>query len=212
MQKISTIKISLTVAAIVMSACALQPALSAQTPHPTCDHCQASYIPKSELDAYFEQGKLHNLIDQQVRNVDLGAMQVGIGTIYRGKLDAPDPHSVAEHEKVSEVYYVIDGAATFKTGPDLVAPVARPSTMVTVAQQNGPGFNADSIDNAQTYELKPGDVIIIPAGTGHWFTRIPDHITYVMVRLDPGKILPLKSEAQSKAHLAKPYHAGQDNY
>jgi len=205
-------KIGAIVIAIGISVSALVPALLAQTPHPTCNHCLASYIPKVELDAYFQQGKLHNLIDQQVRNVDLGSMQAGIGTIYRGKLDSPAPHSVAEHDQVSEVYYILDGAATFKTGPDLVAPVARPSNALTVVQQNGPGFNADSIDNAQTFELKPGDVVIIPAGTGHWFTHIPDHITYLMVRLDPGKILPLKSEAQSKAHLAKPYHEGQDNY
>jgi mannose-6-phosphate isomerase-like protein (cupin superfamily) len=205
-------KIGLIIAVVLLSAVAVPPSLLAQIPHPTCDHCQATHIPKSELDAYFNQGKLHNLIDQQVRNVDLGAMQVGIGTIYRGKLDSPKPHSVAEHDKVSEVYYILEGTATFKTGPDLVSPVARPSNLVTVMQQNGPGFDADSIDNALTMELKPGDVVIIPAGTGHWFTHIPDHITYVMVRLDPGKILPLKSEAQSKAHLAKPYQKGQDNY
>ena len=207
MRKLGSIAVVVT-----MSAAALAPPVYAQTPHPTCNRCQASYIPKSELDAYFAQGKLHNLIDQQVRNVDLGAMQAGIGAIYRGKLDKPAPHSVAEHEQVSEIYFVLDGAATLKTGPDLVSPVARPSTAVTVRQQNGPGFNADSIENAQTLELKAGDVVIIPAGTGHWFTHIPDHITYLMVRLDPGKILPLKSEAQSKAHLAKPYHDGQDNY
>jgi mannose-6-phosphate isomerase-like protein (cupin superfamily) len=205
-------KVALIVAAVALSAVTVATLLLAQTPHPTCDHCQATYIPKNELDAYFDQGKLHNIVDQQVRNTDLGAMQAGIGTIYRGKLDKPAPNSVAEHEKVSEVYYILDGAATFKTGPDLVSPVARPSDLLTVVQQNGPGFNADFINNALTMELKPGDIVIIPAGTGHWFTHIPDHITYVMVRLDPNKILPLKSEAQSKAHLAKPYHEGQDNY
>ena len=205
-------KIGLIVAAVGLSAITFIPTLLAQTPHPTCDHCQASYVPKSELDAYLEQGKLHNIIDQQVRNVGVGSIQVGIGTIYRGKLDSPAPHSVAEHDQVSEVYYILDGTATFKTGPDLVSPAARAGDMVTVMQQNGPGFNADSIDNAQTMELKPGDIVIIPAGTGHWFVHIPDHITYVMVRLDPNKILPLKSEEQSKAHLAKQYHKGQDNY
>jgi hypothetical protein len=45
-------------------------------------------------------------------------------------------------------------------------------------------------------------VVIIPAGTGHWFTKIDDHITYLMVRIDPDKITPHKDEAASKADLA----------
>jgi quercetin dioxygenase-like cupin family protein len=52
-----------------------------------------------------------------------------------------------------------------------------------------------------TTHLKPGDMIVIPAGTGHLFTEIPDHITYMMVRIDPDKVVPTKSEAQSQADL-----------
>jgi quercetin dioxygenase-like cupin family protein len=52
-----------------------------------------------------------------------------------------------------------------------------------------------------TNELKAGDMIVIPAGTGHWFTRIDDHITYVMVRIDPDKVVPTKNQAQSEAYL-----------
>ena len=58
----------------------------AQEPKPTCDHCSATYVPKSELDAYNERSIAHNLVDQQVRSVDIGKVQVGIGSIYRGKL------------------------------------------------------------------------------------------------------------------------------
>ena len=47
-------------------------------------------------------------------------------------------------------------------------------------------------------------MIVIPAGTGHWFTKIDDHIRYLMVRIDPDKVLPLKDEAASKAYLASP--------
>jgi cupin superfamily acireductone dioxygenase involved in methionine salvage len=88
----------------------------------------------------------------------------------------------------------------------------RPADLLTVREQNGPGFNAASIKDPVTHQLKVGDVLVIPAGTGHWFTRIDDHITYVMARIDPDKILPLKSEAQSQALLKKPYVPGQGNF
>jgi quercetin dioxygenase-like cupin family protein len=54
------------------------------------------------------------------------------------------------------------------------------------------------------YQLKKGDVVIIPAGTGHWFTKIDNHINYMMVRIDPDKAAPLMTEAQSKEYLSKP--------
>jgi len=188
--------------------------LLAQEPKPTCNHCSATYIPKSELDAYTERAIAHKIVDQQVRSVDIGKSQIGIGMVTRGKL-APGgggAEAVAEHEQISEVYYIIEGTATFLTGPDLEGATKRPDTQVTVREQNGPGWSAKSIKNPETHELKAGDVIIIPAGTGHWFTKIDDHITYVMVRIDPDKVVPLKSEAQSKAHLATPWVAGQGNF
>jgi len=47
-------------------------------------------------------------------------------------------------------------------------------------------------------------MVIIPAGTGHWFTKIDDHISYVMVRIDPDKVTPLMDEEASKKWLATP--------
>ncbi len=171
-------------------------------PSPTCRHCSATYIPVSELNAYTAKAIKYQLVDQQVRSVDIGKVQVGIGMVTRGKL-LPDPNrkGVAEHEQVSEVYHVIDGEATLLTGPDLVNPVKRPDDEKTVRLQNGPGYNADAIRQPMVTHLKPGDMIVIPAGTGHQFTEIPDHITYMMVRIDPDKVVPTKSEAESQADL-----------
>ena len=199
---------------VVLSIVTVAFPLMAQEPKPTCNHCSATYIPKSELDAYTKRANENKLVDQQVRSVDLGKSQVGIGMVTRGKLDlgSTSGDAVAEHEQISEVYYVIEGSATLLTGPDLEGATKRPDTMVTVKEQNGPGWSAKSIKNPVTNELKAGDVIIIPAGTGHWFTKIDDHITYLMVRIDPDKVVPLKSEAQSKAHLATPWVQGQGNF
>ena len=207
-------KQKITLIVVVLSAAAVAFPLLAQAPKPTCNHCSATYIPKSELDAYTQRAIEHKIVDQQVRSVDIGKAQVGIGMVTRGKLapGAGGAEAVAEHEQVSEVYYIIDGSATLLTGPDLVGAKERPATLVTVREQNGPGFSATSIKDPQTHELKAGDVIIIPAGTGHWFTKIDDHITYLMVRVDPDKVVPLKSEAQSRAHLASPYTPGQGNF
>jgi mannose-6-phosphate isomerase-like protein (cupin superfamily) len=188
--------------------------LLAQEPKPTCNHCPATYIPKSELDAYTKRAIESKLVDQQVRSVDIGKAQLGIGMVTRGKLDlgSTSGDEVAEHEQISEVYYVIEGSATLLTGPDLVGVKQRPSTLKTVREQNGPGYGASSIKNPVTHRLKAGDVIIIPAGTGHWFTKIDDHITYLMVRIDPDKVVPLKSEEQSHTYLNKPYNPEQGNF
>jgi hypothetical protein len=176
--------------------------LSAQ--EPTCHNCPATYIERGELETYAKRAMENGLTDQQVRSVDLGKSQLGLGIVYRGKLDQPPKDAVAEHDFISEVYHVIEGSATLVTGPDLVDAKQRPSSLQTVREYNGPGKNAASIANGVTHHLKPGDVIIIPAGTGHLFTHIDDHIVYLMVRIDPDKVVPLKNETQSKAYLASP--------
>jgi len=173
-------------------------------PQPTCNMCPGTYIPLSELQAYTQKAIAEKLLDQQVRDIEIGKAHVGIGMVHRGKLDRPSPNSVAEHDLVSEVYHIIDGTATLVLGPDITNRQRRPSTLRTVVEFNGPGNNGSEIKNGVAYNLKPGDVVVIPAGTGHLFTKIDDHIDYLMVRIDPDKATPLRSEAQSKEYLSKP--------
>ena len=176
--------------------------LSAQ--EPTCKNCPGTYIGNEEVQAYIKRAIENKLTDQQIRAVDIGKINLDVGVVYRGRLDKPADASVAEHDLVSELYHVIEGTATLVLGPDLVNMKRRPADLETVRLFNGPGNNATSIRNGVSYNLKPGDVVIIPAGTGHWFTKIDDHIIYLMVRIDPDKVTPNKSEADSKAYLASP--------
>lgn len=173
-------------------------------PQPTCEMCPGTFIPVDELNAYTQKAIAEKLIDQQVRDVNIGKAHIGIGMVYRGKLDAPKPNSVAEHDHVSEVYHVISGSATLVLGPDITNRERRPAHLRTVREFNGPGNNGDDIINGEARVIKAGDVVVIPAGTGHWFTKIDDHINYLMIRIDPDKLTPLKSEEQSKQYLSKP--------
>ena len=173
-----------------------------KVPTATCNGCPATYISNEELQAYLKRAIAKNLIDQQVRSVDIGKSGVAVGMVHRTKLDQAQPNSVAEHDHVSEVYHIISGSATLVTGPDLVNAERRPATNENVRLLNGPGSNAASIRNGVTHQLKAGDAIVIPAGTGHLFTKIDDQITYIMIRIDPDKVVPLKDEAASKAYLA----------
>jgi mannose-6-phosphate isomerase-like protein (cupin superfamily) len=166
--------------------------------------CPGTYIPLAELEAYNKKAIAEKLTDQQVRDVDIGKAHVGIGMVYRGKLDKPAKDSVAEHDHVSEVYHIISGSGTLVLGPEITNRQRRPATQRTVVEFNGPGNNGTEILNGTVHNLKPGDVVVIPAGTGHWFTRIDDHISYLMVRIDPDKLTPLRDEAKSKDYLSKP--------
>ena len=166
----------------------------------SCNRCSATYIEKSEIDAYAARGKAENITDQQIRAVDAGKSDIAVGVVYRGRLTAPG--AVAEHDLVSEVYHVISGSATLATGSDIVGMERRPPDNRAVRLLNGPGNNGTSINNPAIYDLKAGDVVIIPAGVGHWFTRIDDHIEYLMIRVDPDKVAPLKDASASRADLA----------
>ena len=201
--------LGLAVATALVGVLMAQTKINPTDPQPTCNMCPGTYIPAAELEAYTKKAIDEKLVDQQVRSIDIGKANVGIGIEYRTKLDKPGANSVAEHDHVSEVYRILDGTATLVLGPNITNRQRRPATQRTVVEFNGPGNNGADIVNGLTVNLKPGDMVVIPAGTGHWFTKIDDHISYFMVRIDPDKVAPLKSEAQSKEYLSKPAPAGQ---
>src|ERR1700730_2585057 len=167
-------------------------------PQPTCRMCEGTYLPAGEIQEYTKKAIAESRIDQQARDVDIGKAHVGLGVVYRGKLDAPGPDSVAEHDLVSEVYYIMSGSGTLVLGPDIANMKRRPADAETVRLFNGPGNNGSTIRNGKTYNLKAGDMVVIPAGTGHWFTKIEDHLNYVMVRIDPDTARPPMNEPKSK--------------
>ena len=176
--------------------------ISAQEVEPSCNMCDASYVAAEELHRYEAIAIATGAVDQQVRSIDIGKTNVQIALARRGELTSRRGR-VAEHDLVTEMYVVLSGGGTILTGPDLIDPVRRPPDNNAVVRLNGPGNNATDVRNGQINELKAGDVLVIPAGTGHEFIRIDDHITYLMVRVDPDKVVPLMNLTDSESYLAE---------
>jgi mannose-6-phosphate isomerase-like protein (cupin superfamily) len=124
-----------------------------------------------------------------IRVVDAGGYNIAVGAIHRPQ---SPPGVAAVHYKVTEVYHVIDGAATLVTGGTMVNAKDRPPDAESVKFEDGPGASGSSIQGGTSQRIKAGDVVVIPAGTPHWFSAIEGSITYLVVRFDPNRILPTK--------------------
>jgi len=76
--------------------------------------------------------------------------------------------------KGSEAHYIIDGAATVVTGGTIVRP----------AGGSTKGAGNATIEGGETRHVTKGDVIVIPAGTPHWYKEVEGSVTYLEVRFD----------------------------
>src|SRR5262245_44237867 len=131
------------VTVLFLSVCAL----AAQDTKPSCNRCSASYISAAELGEYFKRSprQMRNSVaDQQVRAVDIGKSNVDIGVVYRPGTQT-EGSAVAEHDLVSEVYYILEGSGTLVTGWDIEGLKRRPPDDRAVKLLNGPGGNGSSI-------------------------------------------------------------------
>jgi len=84
-----------------------------------------------------------------------------------------EPGQVELHEKETDVFYIVDGDATFVTGGKMVG-----SKMTSPGQRSG-----TDIVGGQVHHLTKGDVIVIPAGIPHWFKEVPHSVNYFVVKV-----------------------------
>jgi len=150
----------------------------------------ATDVKASDIQATVKEEIAKKLTDVPIRTVDAGGHNVSIAVVHRDK--GTNLTGMAAHDKVSEVYYIVEGSGTFVTGGTLLKAQKRESSSDTVRQLSGPGYAGSGIQGGTSRRMAKGDMVIIPAGTPHGFTDVQEAITYTIVRIDPGRLLALK--------------------
>jgi mannose-6-phosphate isomerase-like protein (cupin superfamily) len=145
----------------------------------------ATYVTPAEMNTAFKGAPRQDapLIDMPVRVVDAGGHYLGVALVRRTSAD----QSALVHDKIDEIYYVLDGGGTLVTGGALVD-----AKQTTSSPTIGPGWNGTKIEGGQTRRVTAGDVVFITAGTAHMFTQLDGPIRYLVYRVDPSKVLALK--------------------
>jgi hypothetical protein len=145
-------------------------------------------IPKTDID-YVLKNAPPNPPDRQLRIVDMGKYNLGVGIIHRGPTnDKPgDPIPVLYHDYTPEVYIITSGSGVLTTGGVInnkQAGQGIPNVM------NGPSGGGTAGNGSYSRVVHEGDIIIIPNKVAHGWSQVADHITYLSVRPDPDRVLP----------------------
>ena len=152
----------------------------------------ATDVTSAEIEAAVQNTVALPVNDQQFRVVSINnEYNVGVGVVHRAKTEGRDPGRGIEHSQITEVYHIIRGNGTLLTGGTMDNATETPADSIVVRVLNGPSTGGDPPKGGQSRKVGPGDVVIIPPNTPHWFSEIvTDQIVYLVVRIDPRKVLP----------------------
>ncbi len=119
--------------------------------------------------AYFDQSAVSAAFGKGVPLLD-GEQ----GEAYKVHASRRDRPGMAEvHLTETDIIYVREGGATFVTGGQVVD-----GERTAPDEVRGP-----SIANGAARKLMPGDVIVVPRGTPHWFSEVSGTFTYFVVKV-----------------------------
>ena len=124
-----------------------------------------TYASGAALDQALKDQPVSPMVVARVDNTDLTRVNLIHRTV---------PRNAIVHSTGWEVHHIVSGSGTVVTGGTVVRSV------------DGSGANVAKIVDGESRTVSSGDVIVIPAGTPHWYSEIDASVTYLEVRYDPG--------------------------
>ncbi|HJZ70212.1 MAG TPA: hypothetical protein VKE51_00655 [Vicinamibacterales bacterium] len=155
------------VTGVVFAACVCaEPLVRARIAAPSAP-APATYMTEAELMTTLKEAakSAPAMHTAPVQNADHYRINVVRRTTPQGAIAHPDG---------TEVHHIVDGGGTLVTGGTIIRPTAA----------GGRGSTGATIDGGVTRHVAKGDVILIPAGTPHWYKDLDGTITYLEVRFD----------------------------
>jgi mannose-6-phosphate isomerase-like protein (cupin superfamily) len=145
---------------------------------PAANATAAAYVTTAEIDAALRQmPPTSTTFDKPIKTVDTGAYKVTIVILRRIPSQTPD--SSLLHDRVTEVYQILTGAGMFETGGTLVD--GKPVDLTSEAA--GPSIRG-TIQGGESRRIGPGDIVVIPPGLPHRFSKLEGTITYLVTRIE----------------------------
>lgn len=116
---------------------------------------------------------LHLSHDQVAAAFAKGATMLATNNfkVMAGRRTAPGEVEIHDHD--TDIFYILEGSATFVTGGKAVE-----------AKASGPGeTRARAITGGNKRHLAKGNVIVIPKGVPHWFKDVKGLFLYYVVKV-----------------------------
>jgi glc operon protein GlcG len=119
---------------------------------------QVAHLGREQVEAAFARGE--TLLDGSGFRVDAS------------RRDAPGEAEL--HTRHTDVYYVLAGSAELVIGGEVVA-----------SRAGGSGeLRGSALRGGSTKGLVGGEVVVVPAGTPHWFKSVSSPLTYYVVKIE----------------------------
>ena len=144
---------------------------------------QATDVTAADIRQFLDALPREEVSDRPIRVVEVtGDYRVGVFAVFR---PVAFPGDANLHEvNTTEIYYMLTGTATLVTGGRLVDPY-RPEGSNT-------SLRGPRIEGGVERKVGPGDVVVIPGRTPHWWSSLDGDIEYLIFRPDPDNRLNLR--------------------
>jgi mannose-6-phosphate isomerase-like protein (cupin superfamily) len=156
------------------------------------DYLKVTVLTAEALENAMVDAPLDRISDQPLTHVESAEGRLGIGVVHRPVIEAGSPIRGIRHHNQSEVYRVMAGSGTLVTSKSMLEADELPADGFVVKNLTGPSDIGVIVDGEHSRTIGEGDIVIIPAGLAHGFSEITEEITYMVVRVDPERLVALK--------------------